>query len=271
MNLTMEDPESSSCPPPSDWATLSALLKPGGKKKRLYPGNVGHRIRMLSRYVALGLVSGFALLPESRILKLLPRTLEFLPNNPGAWEQASTAYLTETTSFSSILRTKATALEAEGHVCPLVVSHQIFTVPSGARVSLDSNFESSGRLFIWNIASCPSPQGLASLLPLLTCSSSCSREPNCHLHRKAPLHPFVYNSTSSPSSVLLHACCPSFSRCPLGDKDMCYPCSQCHVQRRHQKHLLKEGVNVCARSSKWDLDASSGPQTTVEYGGLWGR
>lgn len=232
---------------------------------------MGHRIRMLSRYVALGLVSGFALSPESRILKFLPRTLEFLPNNPGAWEQASTAYLTETTSFSSILRTKATALEAEGHVCPLVVSHQIFTVPSGARVSLDSNFESSGRLFIWNIASCPSPQGLASLLPLLTCSSSCSREPNCHLHRKAPLHPFVYNSTSFRSSVLLRACCLSFSRCPLGDKDMCYPCPQCHVQRRHQKHLLKEGVNVCARSSKWDLDASSGPQTTVEYGGLWDR
>lgn len=118
MNLTMEDPESSSCPPPSDWATLSALLKPGGKKKRLYPGNVGHRIRMLSRYVALGLVSGFALSPESRILKFLPRTLEFLPNNPGAWKQASTAYLTETTSFSSILRTKATALEAEDTSAP---------------------------------------------------------------------------------------------------------------------------------------------------------
>lgn len=47
---------------------------------------------MLSRYLALGFVSDFDWVPESRILRFLLRAFKFLPNkprfdSPRAWEQ----------------------------------------------------------------------------------------------------------------------------------------------------------------------------------------
>ena len=103
---------------------------------------------MLSRYLALGFVSDFDWLPESRILKDLLRAFEFLPNKPRfyiprAWEQLQPS--TRQKPAFQVSPEQTPQPGSRGHLCPLVVSHQIITVSSGSRISSDSSFDTSGK------------------------------------------------------------------------------------------------------------------------------
>lgn len=142
----------------------------------------GHRIYMLSRYFALGFVSDFDCLPESRILKFLLRTFEFLPNKPRfdiprAWEQLQPSNLTENQPFKGP-QNKRHSLEAEDTSAPW------WSITKSSRRPLGAGFPWTAALtppFIWNIASfiwnIASAHHLkASLLPL-PIGSSCS---SCH-------------------------------------------------------------------------------------------
>lgn len=125
-----------------------------------------HRICMLSSYLALGFVSDFDWLPESRILKFLLRTFEFLPNKPR--EQLQPSNLTENQPFKCP-QNKRHSLEAEDTSAPWWSITKSSRCPLGAgfpwTAALTPPFIWNTASFIWNIACCPSPQGLVASSP----------------------------------------------------------------------------------------------------------
>lgn len=100
----------------------------------------------LSKYLALGSVSDFDLLPESRHLIFFFLTQLAQVQHSYSLGTSFSHFLDTNTSFSSVTRTPQP--KSRGHFCPLVASHQMIKVPSGDRTSLAffslSSFESSG-------------------------------------------------------------------------------------------------------------------------------
>ena len=92
----------------------------------------------LSKYLALGSVSDFDLLPESRHLIFFFFFFFFTQlaqvQHSYSLETSFSHFLDTNTSFSSVPRTPQP--KSRGHFCPLVASHQMIKVPSGDRISL---------------------------------------------------------------------------------------------------------------------------------------
>lgn len=145
---------------------------------------------MFSRYLGLGFLSDFDLLPESRILKFLPRTFEVLPNKP--------RFDTPRTSFASDLRTNATAWKQR----TLLPSGGQSPNYHGALRGLDFRglFHGTAALSLqvksfhveYSMLSTASGLGLAAPSPdTLFCSLYRSCQSSCHLHRKTLWDPYV--------------------------------------------------------------------------------